>query len=114
MPEGDISKNASIVKKLEISRSKGERSLCHNGHPVKSITKEQAFLAFIDYITRITGVNKDDNAKNIPVFIGHNSIVFDIPCIYKPRVTRNRGAVFLMLYVHFVPHYSVNKILMQL
>ena len=83
MPEGNISKNASIVNKLEISRCKGERLLCHNGHPVKSITKEQAFLSFINYITRITGVNKDNNAKNIPVLIWHNSIVFDIPILLR-------------------------------
>ena len=28
-------------------------------------------------------MNKDDNAKNIPVFIGHNSIVFDIPILLR-------------------------------
>ena len=74
MPERNISKHASDVNKLEITQINGQRSLCHNGEPVKSTTKDEAFLSFIDYIARVSDRNGDNenNGKNIPVLIGHN------------------------------------------
>ena len=69
MPERNISKHASDVNKLEITQINGQRSLCHNGEPVKSTTKDEAFLSFIDYIARVSDRNGDNenNGKNIPV-----------------------------------------------
>ena len=105
MPEGDISRNASNVNKLEISTKNGKRSLCHNGEPVKSITSDEALLSFIDYIARVSGMNEDkldkvNNAKNIPVLIAHNAIVFDIPILLRTSTPAFRQALE-QLNVHF-------------
>ena len=52
--------------------------------PVKSITKNEAFMFCMDYIAEVSiNIVDERKSENIPVLIGHYAIVFDIPILFR-------------------------------
>ena len=69
--------------------------------PAKSITKNEAFMFFMDYIAEVS-INIVDERKsdNILVLIGHYDIVFDIRILFRTSTATFRQAL-RELNVHF-------------
>ena len=85
------------MNRLELSTTNGEKTLLHKGHPVKSTSKDDAFLTFIDFIEN---VKSTANTTIIPVLIGHNASVFDVP-IFLWSLTQGNIHALKELNVHF-------------
>ena len=65
-------------------------------------------MSFIDYIARVSDRNGDNenNGKNIPVLIGHNAAVFDIPILL-----RTSSPAFLQALKKLNVHFADSLIL---
>ena len=61
--------------------------------PVKSITKNEAFMFCMDYIAEVSiNIVDERKSENIPVLIGHYAIVFDIPILFHTSTATFRQA----------------------
>ena len=86
MPERNVTKYATDVNKLEILEIDGKRTMCHQGIPVKSLTKSETLESFTNFLaTNKSRCKADDNIDKeiIPVLVGHNSSVFDVPILLR-------------------------------
>ena len=81
--------------------------------PVKSITKNEAFMFFMDYVTEVSiNIIGERKPKNLPVLIGHYAIVFDISILLRTSM-----ATFCQelreLNVHFEDSLTLAKHLLK-
>ena len=90
MPKSNISPRASRVNNLTIENIKGTRSLCKNSLPVVAMSLEIALSSFSKFIQKHCCINSS-GTKSIPVLIGHNAAVFDVPIRGVHRVGYKRS-----------------------
>lgn len=88
MPKSNISPGASRVNNLTVENINGTRSLCKNSVPVAAMSLENALSSFIKFIQQACSINSC-GTQSIPVLIGHNAAVFDVPVLL-----RNSGKLY--------------------
>ncbi|CAB3978115.1 exonuclease R569 [Paramuricea clavata] len=88
MPKSNISHGASRVNNLTVEIKNGTRSLCKNSVPVAAMSIENALSSFIKFIQHACSINSC-GTQSIPVLIGHNAAVFDVPVLL-----RNSGKLY--------------------
>ena len=116
MPERNITKYATDVNKLEILEIDGKRTLCHQGIPVKILTKSEALESFTNFLaTNKSRCKTDDNIDKeiIPVLVGHNSSVFDVPIILLRIATPECLHALNELNIHFGGSLRLAKEILQ-
>ena len=116
MPERNVTKYATDVNKLEILEIDGKRTLCHQGIPVKILTKSEALESFTNFLATNKSRCKadDDNIDKeiIPVLVGHNSSVFDVPILLR-TATPECLHTLNKLNVHFRDSLRLAKEILQ-
>ena len=111
MPKSNISPRASRVNNLTIENIKGTRSLCKNSLPVVAMSLEIALSSFSKFIEKHCCI-KSSGTKSIPVLIGHNAAVFDVPILLR-NAGKSYDEQLDQMNVHFGDSLPLIKSLLQ-
>ena len=111
MPKSNISPRASRVNNLTIENIKGTRSLCKNSLPVVAMSLEIALSSFSKFIQKHCCINSS-STKSIPVLIGHNAAVFDVPILLR-NAGKSYDEQLDQMNVHFGDSLPLIKSLLQ-
>ena len=109
LPKGNVSVGASRVNNLTVENINGSRLLCKNSLPVTANSLENALYSFSEFIKEHCCTN---GKRFVPVLIGHNAAVFDVPILLR-NAGKSYDEELHNLNVHFGDSLPLIKSLLQ-